>query len=668
MPGYVPQQPRPMPDPVKLSLETENLEVPALNEPAPWEEPAQEPPAESQAQAEDDPMRFDEAEPEPPSEDVFEVTDTDVSPVSEAIPIPESVPESVDMSDWNDVTAPSAASLAARNLEHDITAAPESSGPLELGEDDFSSLNSDAQTPAASLAPPVAEEHPRAPLRTIEIQHSDIELIEEEAETPLAAEPVYAEELSPPVSEEWASAPLAVDAEQGTAPQSEDASEEDPMEITASYAIPVYETAPDAVPVPTQDPNDVRSEPASAGGTPTFDVSELEASPEQDAAAAAETPWETTAEEPTADAGTEPPTFDMAEVGAEMESPAPALDPAYGTHVTTLELNPVQVAPDLQADTVEVADSFEPEATRPSDWGVQTDTLEATPADEQTYDTGNPGDAVPLASASDFLGHSEQPGASVSDEPVPLETTEASWSGNEAGNTGEGIPLESAAEYMSTPEFATASATWGHQPETPAEPENTSAYGAPLSEDAGLPPVETQPEWTTSADGQAAIEVQGEWMTSEPAAATEAQPEWSAPAEEQPVMEAQAEWATPAEEQHTAEAQPEWSAPAEEQPVMEAQPEWSAPAEEQPVMEAQAEWATPDGEQPAAEQQPEWATPAEEQPVMEAQAEWGTPAEEQPAAEQQPVMEAQAEWATPAEEQPVLEAQTEWATPAEEQP
>ena len=148
-------------------------------------------------------------------------------------------------------------------------------------------------------------ELPLASSRTIEIQPSDIELLEAEADAPLAAEPVLAEESAAPVADEWASAPLAVDAEPGTAARAADTenpdaapSDEDRMEITASYAIPAHPVSPpEAEPVPTLEADDVQSEPASADGTPTFDVSELEASPSLDAAPAAETPWETSAEE-----------------------------------------------------------------------------------------------------------------------------------------------------------------------------------------------------------------------------------------------------------------------------------------------------------------------------------------------------------------------------------
>ncbi|MFL5352605.1 MAG: hypothetical protein ACJ8AN_08165, partial [Archangium sp.] len=751
MPGYVPQQAQPMPDPVKLSLETENLEVPALNEPAPWEEPTSEPIAELEASPEPESLDA-EAEPldaGPGTEDVFEVSDTDVSPVSEATPIPDNVPESVDMSDWNDVTTPSAASLSARQHALAVTDSTEISGPIELGEDDFSSLNSDPSSSTRISAPPIAgppvAESRQGSQRTIEISASDIELLESDADVPLQAEPILAEEPTTPATDEWSSAPLALDAEPNTAPSQpaygagspDVALLEDPdrMEITASYAIPA--TPPDAEPVPTLDVNDVQ---ATADGTPTFELSELQASPEPAASPALETPWETSAEDLgaygtspdgafTAQGG-EQPTFDVGDLGAEMEPAAPASGFPSSEHVTTLELNPVQVAPDLHADTVEVADSFDPEAARASEWGVPANA-------EQTYDAGNPEDPVPLTSASDYLGHAEQGGTSVSDEPVPLEATgaEVSWTGSES--TGEGLQLESAAEYMSTPQFAEASATWGHQPEgeqpvaETADPESTTAYGSRLGHDAGMetgeaqpewsaaaeqqPVLEAQPEWNAASEEQAPVEVQSEWMTPEPSTATEAQPEWNAAAAEQPVLEAQPEWSTaesepaataepqpewaaPAEEQPVMEAQPEWAAPAEEQPAAEqqpvmevqaewvtaepqpteAQPEWAAPAEEQPVMEAQPEWAAPAEEQPVMEAQPEWAAPAEEQPVMEAQPEWSAPAEEQPVmeaqpewsapAEEQPVMEAQPEWSAPAEEQPVMEAQPEWSAPAEEQP
>ncbi|HEX8438275.1 MAG TPA: hypothetical protein VF697_24415, partial [Archangium sp.] len=679
---------QPAQEPARISLESENLDVPALRTSAPWSESTPEPAAPVDALPELEAEPELEAQPEfeaqPAAEDVFEVSDTDVTPVSEATPIPERLeePESVDMTGWEE---PASAQAAEELPTLEASPEPEPSSPIELGEDDFSSLNSDLTAPAPASAPPVAEE-PLIPVRTIEVQPTDIQLLEGAVEEQLAPEPVLAEEPSAPVSTEWDSAPLAVDQESGSAatPPHADAEssdlallEQNRMEITASYAIPAYPTgdvsllemdvtAPSARPLPPLE------ETAAVDETPTFDVSDLEATPEAEPVPTLDMPWQTDAETATLEASpampaAEEPTFDVADLGAEVEPmPAPAF--AVASHVTTLELNPVQVAPDLHADTVEIADTYEPGALQSEHNTLAWGRNEIVSSGEQPFDlAGDPGEPVPLVSTTEFLGHADETGMSVSSEPIPLETSDASasWSGNEGSS--EGLQLESAAEYMSTPEFASASATWGHQPESeelaaettaPEEaPENTTAYGDGLSAEGELPSIEAQPEWSASAEESAPIEVQAEWTSTEPATeepVAEAQPEWATPAEEQPVLEAQSEWSAPAEEQSAIEVQGEWSAPAEEQPVeqpvLEAQPEWSATAEEQPVAEAQAEWAPP------AEAQPEWSTPVEEQPVLEAQPEWSTPVEEQP------VLEAQAEWATPAEEQPVAEAQPEWAT------
>jgi hypothetical protein len=611
----------------------------------------------------------------------------------------------------------------------------------------------------------------------MEVMPSDIELLESAVDERPSQEPamlefaeaesVLAEEPTAPHVDEWTSTPLveedqqsgtsrdASSTDEGASDYGEPVTEpepftadadssdvallEDPMEVTASYAIPVDPNGDVALidpasqaPATGLDSSTPLTSLSAAQETPTLELSAIEAEPGPSASPPVDMPWETSEEmvayeesaPPAAsEAGTESPTFDAADLGAEIEPSAPA--PAFPSeeHVPSLELRPVQVAPDLQADTVELTDSYEPEAAQPA--------YETASTVDQFDLSGDPNEPLPLASANEFLGHSEQHGAEVSSEPVPLETadTGASWSGDD-GVSGESIPLESAAEYVSSPEFVSASTTWGHQPgseelaaETEQAPESTTAFGTSLGADADTSAMEAQPEWGAPVEEQPVMEAQPEWASEEPAAPAEAQPEWSAPIEEQPVLEAQpewnatadsqppmevqAEWTTAAESAAPAEAQPEWAAPAEgqtewaaaeEQPVAEAQPEWAAPAEgqtewaaaeEQPVTEAQPEWAAPaEGqpewaaaeEQPVTEAQPEWAAPAEgqpewaaaeEQPVMEAQPEWSAPAEGQTewaaAEEQQPVAEAQPEWAT-AEEQPVMEAQPEWSAPAEPQP
>ncbi|HEX8825695.1 MAG TPA: hypothetical protein VF794_37645, partial [Archangium sp.] len=612
-PIYVPQPVQPVQDPVQITLESENLEIPALSAPAPWAEPEPEVTYPSAVPLEAAPSE---------AEDVFEVTDTDVTPVSEATPLPERLdePESVDMSGWEDTPAQAEAPTA----EPEYAAELESSDPIELGEDDFSSLNSDLATPSHRSAPPV-NDVPLVPVRTLEVMPSDIERLQSavEEEPPAGpavveyaeaepevvefseaepemmelseAEPVLAEEPTTPVVDEWSSAPLAVEnQESGTAAtpaptyeagsdygdpvtepepfstdeESSDAAllEMDPMEVTASYAIPADPTGDvalldpaNALPAPGLGASTSMLSGSAADETPTLELSAIEAEPSTGAASATDMPWETSEDA-------------MAyEASADVE-PTPAFPSEE--HVPSLELRPVQVAPDLQADTVEFTDSYDPKATQPFD--------ETTSTADAMYDlSGDPNEPLPLASANEFLGHSEQSETSVSSEPVPLESSD-SWSG-EGGVSGESLPLESAAEFVSSPEFISASSTWGHQPET------------------------------------------------EEAASSEAQPEWSAPVEEQPVLEAEPEWAS-AEPAAPAEAQPEWSAPVEEQPVLEAQPEWSAPVEEQPVLEAEPEWASAEPAAPA-EAQPEWSAPVEEQPVLEAQPEWSAPVEEQPVLE-----------------------------------
>ncbi|MFY0580531.1 hypothetical protein ACN28S_45430 [Cystobacter fuscus] len=459
------------------------------------------------------------------------MADTDLTPVSEAISIPEPV-ETVDMSDWEDTTTPSATALAPPPPAPAPAPVRSASEPVqELGEDDFSSLNTDTDPVPVSSPPPVHEEllaHPQ----TLDIPATDISVLDS-AEGPLPAEPMFAEEPMAPVSEEWASAPLAVDGATSAPPPTDegwtDASEHrsfeptsteealreaDRMEVTASYALPAY-----AEPQPYPDP--------AADEAPTFDVSDLEAAPEPAPTdASLETPWETAPEvapsahvEPPPSAqlsaepeSTEQPTFDVADLGAEME-PAPAAveDPA-DYRPTTLELNPVQVGPDLVADTVQVADSFDPEATQPSDWGTG----------EQTFDTGHPGDPVPLTSVSDYLGHNTQhAGGTVSDEPVPLEADiRSSWMSSELDHgTAEPLQLQSAADFMSTPEFISASATWGHRPESEQPVQETSAAGETYGYGAAY-------------DGSGSSDSAGWGTPSDAAPATEAQPEWAAPVSE----------------------------------------------------------------------------------------------------------------------------------------
>ncbi|WP_309894047.1 hypothetical protein [Archangium sp.] len=687
-PTYVPQPAPPVKDPVDITLESENLDIPALSAPAPWADAEDPEPTLPSAQ------RLDMSQES--TEDIFEVTDTDVTPVSEATPIPERLdePEVVDLSGWEEPAA----------------AEPES-GPIELGEDDFSSLNADAAEPSRLSSPPV-DDAPLVPVRTVEVMPSDIEELENAVDEQSStahepamlefseAEPALTEEPSAPLVDEWTSAPLAVDDQESgrSAPPTYDAASdygepvtepeqhaddaessdvallENPMEVTASYAIPAYPEGDVALldpagqaPATGQDASAPVLSLTTSDERPTLELSAIEAEPSTSAAPPVDMPWDTSEElvayeantpeesAPAPEGGSETPTFDMADVGAEIEPSAPAPTFPSEEHVPSLELRPVQVAPDLQADTVELTDSYDPEAAQPA--------YDAAPTADPTFDlSGDPNEPLPLASANEFLGHSEQTGAEVSSEPVPLETadTGASWSGDE-GVSAESIPLESAAEYVSSPEFISASTTWGHQPgseepsaELSAEeaPENTTAFGTSLSADAEAESLEAQPEWSTPVEEQPVLEAQPEWASEEPAAPAEAQPEWSAPVEEQPVLEAQPEWSAPVEEQPVLEAQPEWTSCEEPAAPTEAQPEWVS-SEEQPVLDAQPEWTSSEEPAAPAEAQPEWAA-AEEQPVMEAQPEW---ASEEPAAP----AEAQPEWAA-AEEQPVLDAQPEWTS------
>ncbi|MBM7119514.1 hypothetical protein [Archangium primigenium] len=218
---------------------------------------------------------------EPMAEEVFEVADTDLAPVSAATPLPEPIIESVDMGDWEDSPAPE---------PEPVLAAPE---PVqELGEDDFSSLNNDES--AASAVPPRAAA-PRveelSPTQTLDIPATDISVLDASGHLPPSEEPVQ------PVSEEWEStAPSSADAwEEGDVPRAFDSDEDgladaDRMEVTASYALPSY---PSSVTPPPPAPA-----PLALEESPTFDVSELEASPEpRDAYPAVETPWETPVDE-----------------------------------------------------------------------------------------------------------------------------------------------------------------------------------------------------------------------------------------------------------------------------------------------------------------------------------------------------------------------------------
>ncbi len=565
-PEYVQHQVPQTLSPVHLTLESESLDIPALSEPAPWAEPTPDP------------------EPSPPGasppdaaeslgDDLFEVTDTDVTPVSEATP------------------------------------EPESSEPMQLGEDDFSSLNPDLESPAP--APPVAE----APLelaRTLEVQAADLEMLEAEEDLSSPSRPVLAEEPAAPLADEWASAPLAVDTEPVppvSSPPVYDAMpvydavplyEEPPreavaqyptevdgsdaelesnrMEVTASYALPAYppgNVAPfDLSNLQTATPPIALN---AADQTHAFDVSEIETTPEMESGAGArpklEMPWNT-------DDGTESPTFDVVDLGAEVETPPPA--PAFPSeqHVPSLELHPVQVAPDLQADAIEIVDSFEPEAAN-----------------------------MPAVEA--------QPEWNTSAE-APIEV-QAEWTT---------APAEPSTSFEAQPE-------WSAPAEVPAEAPIEVQAEWTTAQAEEQPVMEAQSEWAAPVEEQPVMEAQPEWAAPvEEQPVMEAQPEWAAPVEEQPVMEAQPEWAAPVEEQPVMEAQPEWAAPVEEQPMMEAQPEWAAPVEEQPVMEAQPEWAAPVEEQPAMEAQPEWAAASAAQDwnaaqTAEPQAAWNAPAENQ---------------------------------------
>src|SRR6218665_259705 len=162
--------------------------------------------------------------------------------------LPEQVVESVDMGDWEDTSVAAAPLAVAAPLPVAAQSDPE---PVQaLGEDDFSSLNSDTEPRAAA---PSVEEN-LGPTQTLDIPATDISVLDASGQLP-SSEVLFAEEPVQPVSEEWDSAPLAVEDTGTAAPPPptydswEDASvprafdagaspDADPIAVTASHPLP----------------------------------------------------------------------------------------------------------------------------------------------------------------------------------------------------------------------------------------------------------------------------------------------------------------------------------------------------------------------------------------------------------------------------------------------
>ncbi|MFP2911811.1 hypothetical protein ACLESD_43675, partial [Pyxidicoccus sp. 3LFB2] len=222
--GYAPQAPAEQ-DP--LSLNADDIDIPALSEPAPWMPPAAAPaPEQETLEAQSQPAT---EEASAPAEDVLEVMEGDVATEDTASdpsasfadvsadlmgadgqapstePLPEAPSDFSSEMDFSSVSEPEQAPVhAAAETEPSLE-----SSFADMSLEVESAPDAPAETPAVEAAQ--STEEVEFASSELEVASSEVELVDATAES----EPLLAEDqTSAPMDDAWASAPLAVESAQ----------------------------------------------------------------------------------------------------------------------------------------------------------------------------------------------------------------------------------------------------------------------------------------------------------------------------------------------------------------------------------------------------------------------------------------------------------------------
>jgi hypothetical protein len=557
-------QPAPAPEPAQAGAE--EADFAALSTPAPWTPPAETPAETAPASAE-----LDAAQPVE-GDDLLEVSADEITDVEEAstpaqaeampAPVSEEAPTALAADSYE--TEPAPASM------QDAAPVEESAEPIELQADDVALIDGDTE--------------PAAPQQELQPEP------QQELQPEPSSEPVYdTAPASDSSTVSWDSAPLAVEAQpEPVSPEPTPAPELEPIPVEAVAIAEAEISLTEPAPAPEPEPIPVEAVAIAEAEISLTSSDMIEETP---ASAAPEPSY--SSEMPVMDLGQEPPaqpqasdspevpTFDVAELGAEVE-PEPSTPVLTATPESSpLEVRSVQVGPSLEADTIELTeDAIEssqptpqaaaevvPWETEPEEAQPLADPTPSAPSPVEDIDlSGSPEEAVPLATNADF---------------VPAMTESASWQSDRSLDLSSDTASEAVTDVIELTEASI-------EPPQPAPATEAAADGwnaeAPVMDASALetppPPIEIDAEWGAPAPPE------NPW-------AEPAQP--AMPSEPNPLPETRA--STPSD----------WSAQAQDnQPVLEAMPEeqeqtWDAtPAEElQPQPEPQpqrAEWAEPEPE------------------------------------------------------------------------
>jgi hypothetical protein len=309
-PAYAPPAAVPA-EPENINLGAEDIEIPALTDDEPWKEPAAEPPLEAAVQPPETPFPEDSAA-EVSGEDVLEMGDSDVTdaaqdPSASFADVTEELAQveqpAPALADTLDVPTEDIAFEEAP-----AQVAPVAAEAVELGEDDFSSLDSEpaptqAPVPEASLENAFSDLAHEEPLPVPlagetslfaapnEVLAASAELFDDSGSALPASEPLLAEEQAPASDDPWASAPLAVEASDAMT-----GSEQFPAEPVAEEAVasaeqetwPAESVATEAVASAEQEAWPVEPDAVAATGQETWTAGALAT---EEVAAAEQETW-----------------------------------------------------------------------------------------------------------------------------------------------------------------------------------------------------------------------------------------------------------------------------------------------------------------------------------------------------------------------------------------